>query len=69
MGYYMRYLFEGEPEVKLDALEAALKRLMMGMLWLIGTMTAGVRRFGIGMRFTGHLIWSLSKVRMMRYRK
>ena len=27
MGYYMRYLFEGEPEVQLDALEAALKKI------------------------------------------
>lgn len=30
MGYYMRYLFEGEPEVKLDALEAALREIDAG---------------------------------------
>lgn len=27
MGYYMRYLFEGQPDVGLDALEAALKEI------------------------------------------
>jgi hypothetical protein len=30
MGYYMRYLFEEEPEVRLDALEAALKKVDAG---------------------------------------
>ena len=30
MGYYMRYLFEGEPEVRLDALEAAIKEIDEG---------------------------------------